>query len=238
MVEKTNSNKATADGPNSTQNQNPNETHFCNNIGIVVWDSCSWLVCFKEWDFGVHFLLLIQKLKKVWMFLAQCLEKHQAISGDWILYIQSTEGNSSGVSQWLGFIKAACSVRPWTRRASHPCAWCSLRSSHGPAVCVCDRAITAQHGLRDLTPHHRPGHLLFNLTQCAGKYSRNGQSNDRSWGSLPQKQLWVVFAIMILPESATKMLITVDANPHNFGHLCLCQTGMLTFTYYASNADN
>ncbi len=39
-------------------------------------------------------------------------------------------------------------------------------------MCVCDRAITAQYGLRDLTPpntqqHHRPGHLLFNLTQCA-----------------------------------------------------------------------
>lgn len=42
---------------------------------------------------------------------------------------------------------------------------------------------------------------------------------------------------MILPESAAKMLITVDANPHDFGHLCLCQTGMLTFTYYACNAD-
>lgn len=64
---------------------------------------------------------------------------------------------------------------------------------HMALPCVCDRAITAQHGLRDLTPHHRPGHLLFNLTQCAGKYSHNGQSNDRSWGSLPQKQLWGFF---------------------------------------------
>lgn len=63
MVGKTNNNKATADGPNSTQNQNPIETHFCNNIGIVVSDSCSWLVSFKEWDFRVNFLLLIQNLK-------------------------------------------------------------------------------------------------------------------------------------------------------------------------------
>ncbi len=127
---------------------------------------------------------------------------------------------------------AAHSARPWTRRTSHPCAWCSLCSSHGPPVCVCDRAITAQHGLRD-SPHppppnpqhhHRPGHLLFNLTRCAGKYSRNGQSNDRSWCSLQQKQLWGFFAIMILPGSAAKMLITLDANPHTFGHLCLSAT--------------
>lgn len=114
-------------------------------------------------------------------------------SGDFRMKISNLQLGmlGSGASmfhlQWLGSIKAARFARPWTRRASLPCAWFSC-SSHGPAVCVCDRAIPAQHGLRDLTPHHTPGHLLLSLTQCAGKYSHNGQSNDRSWGSLPQKR--------------------------------------------------
>lgn len=47
-------------------------------------------------------------------------------------------------------------------------------------VCLCDRDIPAQRGLRDLTPQHTAGHLLLSLTQCEGKYSRNGQSNERA----------------------------------------------------------
>ncbi len=118
---------------------------------------------------------------------------------------------------------AAHWARPWTRRTSHPCAWCSLCSSHGLCVSVIEllQPSTAFGIYPTPQHHHRPGHLLFNLTRCAGKYSRNGQSNDRSWCSLLQKQLWGVFAIMILPGSAAKMLITLDANPHTFGHLCL-----------------
>lgn len=53
---------------------------------------------------------------------------------------------------------------------------------HMALPCACDKAITAKRCLWDLTsPHpHGPQHLLFNLTQCSGKYSRNGQSNDGS----------------------------------------------------------
>ncbi len=39
---------------------------------------------------------------------------------------------------------------------------CSLCSSHGPPVCVCDRAITAQHGLRN-SPHPPTPHTTTDL---------------------------------------------------------------------------